>query len=64
MNTVPGAVASKIQPGKVLVGARRPLSTQTPTPWGKCCNGFFHIFTSTCTNQMLFAMFLVFPGLP
>ena len=58
------AVASKRQPGKVPVDAWRPLSTQTPTPWGKCCNGFFYISTSTCTNTMLFAMFLVFPRLP
>ena len=64
MDTVPRAVASKRQPGKVHVDARRPLLTLTPTPLTKYCNGFCYIFTSTCTNTMLFAMFLVFPGLP
>ena len=47
-STLPGVVASKRQPGIVPVDARRPL----------------YIFTSTCTIKMLFAIFLVFPGLP
>ena len=36
----------------------------TPPPPGKCCNGCFHIFTSTCTSMMVFAMYLVLLGLP
>ena len=28
----------------------------------KGCNGFSYIFTSTCTNRIIFAMFLVFLG--
>ena len=60
---MPGAVANKRQLGKVPVDAHRPPLTRTPTPWGKCCNGLFYIFTYTCTNTMLFAVFLGFPRL-
>ena len=61
---VPGAVATKRQPGKVPLDARRPMSTLIRTPWGKCCNGLIYIFTSKCVNTMLFAMFLAFPRPP
>ena len=57
-------VASKRQPGKVHVGAPRPLRTRTSTPLGQVLQWLFLFFCIISTNKMLSAMLLVVLGLP
>ena len=60
---MPGAVAGKRLLGPPAAVARRHPVIRTPTPCGKCCNGFSCTLTFIPTNMMLFDMCLVFPEL-